>query len=366
MTRELLWYWFCNIRGIGIVKQRNLLEYFENVEAIFNAKINELSKASRITENDVTNIILSKDIKKLEKSFENMKDLGISFINIEEKEYPEKLKQVYDHPFGIYCKGKIIDNTKKSIAIVGARNCTDYGIYMAKTIGKAVSDAGGQVISGFARGIDTFSHIGALKGQTDTFAVFGCGPDICYPTENIELYEELINHGGIISEYAPGVRPIKGNFPMRNRIISGISDAVIVVEARKKSGSLITVDQALEQGKDVYAVPGRMTDPLSYGCLKLVKSGAGLVTSIEELIEELGLDGGYKPVSEADKNKKNNIPLESHKKMVYSDLDYSETKNIENIIEDVGLKAKEVSAILLELEVMGLVRKVSNNYYIKI
>lgn len=366
MTKEILWYWFCNIKGIGVVKQRKLFEYFGCVEDIFAAKMEELIKVDKITENDVTNIILSKDVKKIEKSFENMKDLGIRFINIEEKEFPEKLKQVYDHPFGIYCKGKIIDNSKKSIAIVGARNCTDYGIYMAKTIGKAVSDAGGQVISGFARGIDTFSHIGAMKGTTDTFAVFGCGPDICYPSENIEMYEDIIKKGGIISEYAPGIKPIKGNFPMRNRIISGIADAVIVVEARKKSGSLITVDQALEQGKDVYAVPGRITDPLSYGCLNLVKSGAGLVTSIEELIEELGLSGHCKTICEDDKIKKNNISLESHKKMVYSDLDYLETKNIENIIEDVGLKAQEVSAILLELEVMGLVRKVSNNYYIKI
>lgn len=371
MKKELMWYWFCNIKGIGIVKQRNLIEYFENIENVFNAKIEDLREVKRITDDDITNIILSKDVKKIENSYNELKKQNIRFINIEDKDYPNKLKEVYDRPFGLYCKGKMPDNNKKCIAMVGARNCTEYGIYMAKTIAKAISDAGGQVVSGFARGIDTFSHVGAINGKTDTFAVFGCGVDVCYPTENIELYDDILGKGGIISEYPPKTGPFKGNFPLRNRIISGMSDAVIVIEARKKSGSLITVDQALEQGKEVYALPGRVTDPLSYGCLNLIKYGANMITSIDELLEELGLTNKFENNVSSDnainnvKKDKNDISLEPKKEKVYSTLSYTDTKNIENIIQEVDLEAREVSAILFELELMGLVRKVSNNYYIK-
>lgn len=219
--------------------------------------------------------------------YERMTDRGILFVTIREEAYPQKLSVVSDAPYALYYVGRLPDPGKRSVAVVGARNCSEYGRKMAGEFGDMLAQAGVQVISGMARGIDGIGQRAALDAGGYSLGVFGCGVDICYPTENRKLYERLLAEGGVCSEYPPGIEPRAVLFPPRNRIISGLCDGVLVVEAKERSGTLITVDMALEQGREVYAVPGRATDALSVGCNKLIRQGAGLVMTPQELLEEL-------------------------------------------------------------------------------
>lgn len=216
-----------------------------------------------------------------------MRERGIFLVTEDEPQFPERLSRIPDKPYALYFAGRLPQAEKRAVAVIGARECTAYGRYMAEQFGAAFAKAGIQVISGMARGIDGIGQTAALKEGGYSLGVLGCGVDICYPGENRELYETLLAAGGICSEYPPGTEPRAVLFPPRNRIISGLCDAVLVVEAREKSGTLVTVDMALEQGREVYALPGRATDPLSGGCNRLIRQGAGLASSPEEVLEEL-------------------------------------------------------------------------------
>ena len=216
-----------------------------------------------------------------------MTDRGIFFTAVGEEEYPGKLADVPDAPGALYYVGRLPKNDEKAIAVIGARNCSEYGRAMARQFGDILAGAGIQVVSGMARGIDGIAQQAVLNAGGYSLGVLGCGVDICYPRENRKLYEELIAGGGICSEYPPGTEPRAVLFPPRNRIISGMCDGVLVIEAKERSGTLITVDMALEQGREVYAVPGRTTDPLSKGCNRLIRQGAGIVVSPQELLQEL-------------------------------------------------------------------------------
>lgn len=220
-------------------------------------------------------------------AYEEMASRGISFVTVREAGYPEKLAAVHDAPYALYYAGRLPDNKKKSVAVIGARNCSEYGRYMAKEFGSTLAQAGIQVVSGMARGIDGIGQRAAIEAGGYSLGVFGCGVDICYPPENRELYERLLMEGGVCSEYPPGIGPRAVLFPPRNRIISGLCDGVLVIEARERSGTLITVDMALEQGREVYALPGRATDSLSAGCNKLIRQGAELVMTPKELLDSL-------------------------------------------------------------------------------
>lgn len=218
---------------------------------------------------------------------------GIRLVWQGEASYPKRLAEIPDRPYALYYAGALPSGERPAVALIGARDCTEYGRHMAGQFGTALARAGVQVISGMARGVDGIGQASALREGGYSMGVLGCGVDICYPRENGELYEALLAGGGVCSEYPPGMEPRALLFPPRNRIISGLSDAVMVIEAREKSGTLITVDMALEQGREVYALPGRATDPLSGGCNRLIRQGAGLVSSPEELLEEiLGPDEG--------------------------------------------------------------------------
>lgn len=208
-------------------------------------------------------------------------------ILLTDREYPRRLLEIPQAPKQLYVRGRLPEEGVPSVAIIGARDCSYYGQEVAKRLGKLFGENGIQVISGMARGIDGIGQQAALQAGGSSFAVLGCGADICYPRQNQDLYDRLRKQGGVISEYEWGTPPRAGNFPPRNRIVSGLADAVIVVEARKKSGTLITVDMALEQGKEVYAVPGRLVDDLSSGCNYLIKNGAGILLDMEEFMEEL-------------------------------------------------------------------------------
>lgn len=202
-------------------------------------------------------------------------------------EYPQRLKNISGRPRNLYVLGRLPEENRLSVAIIGARDCSEYGKYVARELGTVLGGSGIAVISGMARGIDGISQEAALNAGGSSFGVLGCGVDVCYPKENRQLYERLKLSGGILSEYPPGSPALACHFPPRNRIVSGLADVVVVIEARVKSGTLITVDMALEQGREVYVVPGRVTDRLSDGCNRLIKQGAGILLSPEEFLREL-------------------------------------------------------------------------------
>lgn len=205
----------------------------------------------------------------------------------EDPEYPERLKNISGAPKNLYVLGRLPEEKRLCVAVIGARDCSEYGKYVARELGAVLGKSGISVVSGMARGIDGISQEAALNVGGSSFAVLGCGVDICYPEANRQLYERLKVCGGIISEYPPGSPALACHFPPRNRIVSGLADVVVVIEARIKSGTLITVDMALEQGREVYVVPGRVTDRLSDGCNSLIKQGAGILLSPEEFLKEL-------------------------------------------------------------------------------
>ena len=250
------WIWFSLIRGLGSRRKQRLLEIYKTPEKIYNLTEQELTKINGIGKETIKNIV-DKNVKQyVEKHINYMQKNNIDIISIQEKEYPQILKEIYDPPISLYIKGNSTILNNISIAIIGCRQASEYGIKAAKYFGYNLSKEGINIISGLAKGIDSYAHIGAICAKGKTIAVIGNGLDTIYPKENTYLSDKIIDTGGaIISEYPLGTIPEKMNFPARNRIISGLSKAIIVVEAKEKSGTLITVDFALEQGRDIYVVP---------------------------------------------------------------------------------------------------------------
>ena len=282
-------------------------------------------------------------------------------ISSKSAEYPQKLNNYPKMPEILFVKGNLPDAKKPTAAIVGARACSPYGRIQAFRYAKILSSAGVQIISGMAYGIDAEAHKGALEGGTPTYAVLAGGVDICYPSGNRPLYARILReNGGILSEQPPGMRARNYFFPARNRIISGLADLVLIVEAREKSGSLITAQWALDQGKIVYAVPGPVNEALSMGCHKLIYDGAGIAYSPEILLRELGLNCENKVKSP----EKNDLGLASDLKLVYSCLDLR-PKNPDYIVRKTGFSPAQVSNCLVELTLRGLIRESGRHYYVK-
>ena len=284
----------------------------------------------------------------------------IRYIRKGDKEFPEKLLELSDCPEGIYVRGRLPDPTKKTIAIVGARMCSPYGRAMASYFARILAANEIQVISGLALGVDGAAHEGALLAEGDTFAVLACGCDRCYPRAHIGLYEKIRTTGGLLSEEPPGTPPLAYLFPKRNRIISVLSDLVLVVEARKKSGSLITADFAAEQGRDILAVPGRLEDELSGGCNELIFQGAGIAISPERVLEIMG-----KTPKKSDNSKTfMQNALASTENMVYSCLSL-QPKSLETVCRDTKLSVSAAAEALMLLQLKGLVKEIGRNRYIK-
>lgn len=230
--------------------------------------------------------------KNAKREYEELQTKGILFYPEYHPHYPVKLLSIPARPFGIFVKGKLPDIRQRSLAIVGARDCSEYGQYVARHFAEKMAQNGVAVISGLARGIDGIAQRAAMEAGGESFGVLGSGADICYPKSNEKLYRMCMERGGILSTYLPGTPPTPNLFPPRNRIISGLSDGILIIEAREKSGTIITADLALEQGKDVFVIPGRVTDRLSDGCNSLIRQGASLIQSPEQLLEELHIGYG--------------------------------------------------------------------------
>lgn len=287
---------------------------------------------------------------------------AVRCIHKHDLEYPEKLKNYRHMPELLYVKGCLPDPGKPAAAIVGARMCSPYGRIQAFQYARSLAAAGVQIISGMATGIDSEGHRGAMAGEMPTWAVLGNGPDICYPKANWSLYNRILREkGGIISEYSPGTEPRNYHFPARNRILSGLSDLVLVVEAKEKSGSLITAQWALEQGKAVFALPGPVNEELSRGCHRLIYDGAGIAYSPEVLLEELGINCENK-IKSAEKK---NLGLASDLNMVYSCLDLR-PKSRDVLARESGFSPEKTGSILVELSLLGLVREISRHYFVKV
>lgn len=306
-------------------------------------------------------ILIPSDRASAEIMAEELSEKKIGLTTILDEDYPRKLKYINDPPFALYYKG-CLPTKGVSAAVVGARQCSEYGRSMAKELGKTLGENGINVISGMAYGIDSAGHAGALRGGARTFAVLGCGVDVCYPAAARALYENILDQkGGILSEYPPGTPPIARNFPYRNRIISGLSDIVIVVEAKLKSGSLITADFAMEQGKEVYAVPGRICDAWSQGTNRLIYQGAGVICNIRQFMEDKNLLAAGKE----NYMKEKNFVLEKEERLLYSCLDF-EPKFLDIIIEETGFTVLMVLEILNRLSRKGLVKECYKNYFSKV
>ncbi|BBF42997.1 rossmann fold nucleotide-binding protein Smf possibly [Lachnospiraceae bacterium KM106-2] len=356
LTRKQMWYWLCNIRGIGLKKRKCLIDYFGDIESVYHAADYERDGLLSLNKADKERILQSKCPDTIKTSFDKLASDQIHFTTQEDEEYPKLWKELYDAPYGFYYKGRLPLCDKLSIAIVGARDASIYGQEMALYFGRKLARAGMNVISGMARGIDGYSQRGALEGGGYSAAILGCGVDYCYPIENWELYQQLIQRGGVLSEYAPGTLPRAGNFPMRNRLISGMSQAVLVIEARVKSGSFITVDTALEQGKDVFVIPGRVTDDRSQGCLKLIQMGGTMVSSPDDILEYYHIQCDKKDIA-CDQINLN----EKEEKILH--LLTNEPKHINQIMELGKLSLGETMGELVQLELKSLIYQPVKNYF---
>lgn len=364
MNQEKYWLWLLNIPGMNRNKIRKMLAHFQKPEYIYYAPMEEIEPY--LTTDKQKNYFLEwKDIGKINHLYDNMKKMQIQFLYFQCPEYPKRLLQIPDPPLGLYYKGTLPREDAKSIAIIGARDCTRYGREMAQYFGKELARNGMQIISGLARGIDGYAHRGALLGNGYTLGVLGGGIDQVYPKENYDLFMEMQEKGCILSESNIGIRPYAALFPERNRLIAGFSDGILVVEAKKKSGTFITVDQGLDQGKDIFAVPGRIMDEKSEGCNALIKMGCHIVTDVSDILSLYHLmdkskeDGNHIMDKEAMIKKMSLAPVE---KMVYSCLQI-EPKYLDDIIAEVNLAPQEVCKSLNRLVILGIISETTCNYY---
>ncbi|MGN0159586.1 MAG: DNA-processing protein DprA [Brotaphodocola sp.] len=357
-------FWLSQIPGIGAMTIRKLYVRFGSYQEVYraasyNIEEKELAAELRLKSGQWSSICgAAAKLERCREAIEEMAKRNISFLAHLDPLYPQKLLEIPDYPVGLYIRGKIPEETIPSVAIVGARNCSAYGEQIAEEFARMLSKEGVQIISGLALGIDSAAHRGALKGETATYGVLGCGVNICYPSSNYKLYEKMIESGGIISEFPLNTKPKPGNFPMRNRIISGMADAVLVVEAKERSGSLITAEMGLEQGREIFAVPGRITDCLSKGCNDLIQQGAHLANSPNDILEYLGV----KCRKELIIHEKNVNGLAKMEKIVYSCMDFK-PKHLDQIVSECGLSITECMGILMELELGGYIFRTGNHYY---
>ncbi len=372
-------YWLMNIRGIGKKKKVRLLQKLGTAREVYNAAEKELG--ALLGEKAAEKIRESKNDWKILPEYEKLCRQKIEFTCYGDSDYPQRLSEISDAPFSLYYQGHLPSDRVPAVALIGARACSEYGVYAAKEFGSKLAGSGIQIISGLAMGIDGISQEAALLSGGESFGVLGCGVDICYPKSNRRLYEKCKSQGGILSEYPPGTEPKPCLFPPRNRIISGLSDIVVVVEAREKSGTLITVDMALDQGREVYAVPGRITDSLSRGCNQLFHQGAGVAVSPGDIVKALSeirhlakrCPGSANNIEEIlHKNKTDmrtdagvfpEYMLSAGERQVYECLEIL-PKGAEDIYRQMGgaMTIQEIISTLVELCIKGLVRQGEAGY----
>lgn len=351
--------WLSGITGIGARRFHFLIEHFGSAHEVWLASKEELLRLSSYLGSNVVNeIINQRQDRVLDEINNRLNSLKYRVITLLDDEYPVLLRQIYDPPPVLYCKGIPIKNHHPAISIVGSRRSTSYGRQMAEKLGYELALAGITVVSGLARGVDAMAHYGALKANGVTVGVLGCGIDRIYPPENRKLFNIMEEEGTIITEYPPGTGPVAGNFPARNRIISGMTNGVLVIEAGIKSGALITVDFALEQGRDVYALPGNINVPQSAGTNKILKEGAKLVTDIQDILEDLGF------VLDKPDRIETHVQLDFFETQVYNALREGE-RHLEELSRDTKMDIHKLNSVLTMLEVKGIVKQMPGKIFIR-
>ena len=352
------WIGLSMVHDIGPVTSRKLLASFGNPENIFRADPDSLLSVKGVSRERALNIRKFSQWDEVEKYIGIMVRNGIEAVSYQDDCYPEVLKNIEDAPIVLYMKGKYHPEDRFAIGVVGSRRHTSYGEAVTQRISGELSLAGFTVISGLARGIDTLSHKSALAAGGRTIAVLGSGPDVCYPSENRGLTERIASSGCVISEFLPGTLPNKENFPRRNRLISGLSLGILVVEATDNSGSLITAGYALEQNKEVFAVPGNITSRNSEGTNKLIKQGAKIVLKTDDIIEELApVLKGYIRIKQ-----KESAPLMGEENRLCAMLS-REPRHVDLISRESGLSVNQLLNLLLSLELKGVVKQASGKRF---
>ncbi len=355
--------WLSRLEGIGIQKTKLLLQAFESPEAIWNAAKDDLLQVKGLGKMNAERILSSRNAEQLGKWAEELEKKQIRFVSILHPLYPKLLKEIYDPPIGIYIKGFLPEEGIELVSVVGARRCSLYGANVAYKLSKDLGKANVGIVSGMARGIDSMAHKGVLDGGGQTVAVLGCGVDICYPAENRALMERIIENGCVLSEYPPCFPISPRNFPVRNRIISGLSTITIVIEAARRSGTLITADQALENGRDVFVIPGNITSTFSEGTNDLIKQGCPIITNYQDVLFELGIT--YNENETRMFQKQMSQALEAEEKSVLNCI-HEEPIHAEEIAGKLEMSIQDVQYTLSILELSGYIQKIPQAGYIKV
>jgi DNA processing protein len=365
--------------GVGTRKAGRLVEIFRTPQAIFRASTSELEAAglsAAVAQSVASGCAFEEAVEQHQK----VAKFGVVLVPITDPRYPARLREIFDPPPLLYARGRVELLSHLMLAVVGTRRPTPYGMTVAARISKDLSEAGLTIASGMARGIDTAAHRAVLEAGGDTIAVFGCGVDEVYPSENRKLAESLSEKGLVISEFPMGAPPFPQNFPVRNRIISGMSAGVLVVEGGEYSGSTITAKLASEQNREMFAVPGNVTSKMSWGPNLLIKQGAKLVQEWNDVVMELKGDDRRRLVEQC-RNKLNSqeisegeskaafpaSDLNSHGKLILKALKHDAPIGLDTLIESIeDLGTSDVIAALFELELSGMVRQLPGKSYIKV
>jgi DNA processing protein len=361
--------------GLGPTKCKKLVEHFGSPEAVFRASLTEL-EATGIQAVSAQSVATGKSAELAREEIARATAAGVTIISFDDPFYPPRLKEIYDPPLNLYVRGNLEVLTKPGISMVGTRHPTPYGTGMAERLACDLATQGLVIVSGMARGVDTASHRGAISAKGKTLAVFGTGVDVIYPKENSRLSEQILALGGaLITEFPLGTFAAPQNFPIRNRIISGMSLGVLVVEAAEYSGTRITARCALEQNRDVFAVPGNVTNKNSWGPNTLIKQGAKLVATWEDVWEDLPTDVRLALTPPSSPESSGSSPaslfpdegLPPHEKRILSLLKADESTHIDEIVEklETELSSSEIFAALFELELAGKVRQMPGKNFVK-
>ena len=372
---QILWLALTLTHGLGPTRAKRLVEFFGGVEGVFRASLTELETAG-LPVGAAQSLATGRSIELAQDELAKASSAGIRVISLDDSEYPSELRQIYDPPLLLYVRGNVAAISQPGIAMVGTRHPTPYGMGMAERLACDLASRNVVIFSGLARGVDTFAHRGAVSAKGKTVAVFGTGVDVMYPKENSRLAEQILSFGGaLISEFPLGTFAAPQNFPIRNRIISGISLGVVVVEAAEYSGTRITARCALEQNREVFAVPGNVTNKNSWGPNTLIKQGAKLVATWEDVWEELPanvrLTLAPQPGPESQAGQTASLfeepSLSPHEKKIYRVLKADEAQHLDEIIEKLEpeLSSSEIFAALFELELAGKVKQLPGKNFVR-
>lgn len=356
------------VPGLGNARIKGLLEVFGSAGKVLSANAKELAAKNIIPRLVLGSIGHFDADQHLKKEFELIKKHDVKVVAMNDADYPESLKEIPDAPVLLYVKGSV-KKDNLGIAVVGSRRASLYGVAMAEKIAIGLAELGVTIVSGMARGVDTAAHRGALKAKGTTIAVLGSGLAHVYPPENKKLFEEIVANGAVISEFSMDTLPLAYNFPRRNRIISGLALGVVVVEASNKSGALITSRFALEQGKEVFAVPGKIDNPNAQGVHNLIKQGAKLISGVEDIIEELKPQFKHylkeKTVcAESSSGAGVTDNLSDEENILYRQLN-SEAVHVDTLVQSSGFSASRAMNVLLKLELRHLVKQLPGKLFVK-